>query len=430
MSRRLAVAVSGGRDSMALLHCAAHAARGLDLEVWALHVHHGLQAGADDWARTVERTCRRWAAKGLPLSFAMRRLAGPPPRGHSVEAWARAGRYAALAEMALQARCTAVLLAHHRADQAETFLLQALRGAGPAGLAAMPGCAHRQGLSWLRPWLGQPRTAIEAYVRRHRIAYVDDQSNDDPRFARNRLRLQVMPALRAAFPDAEAALADAAAQAAHARALIDEVARADAAAACDGEGLVLARWSALSPPRRREALRTWLAPSCDAGVAQALLDRLMDELPGSRPARWPLGELELRRYRGMVRVAASSRAAPAPPEPREAGLDRMGVHRVPGEPARLRVRAGGAQGLPLALLQGASWRMRSGAEQFQRAPGTPARSLKKQFQAQGIAAWSRSAPLLVAADGLLLFVPGLGMDARALARPGSPRVCLEWLPDR
>jgi tRNA(Ile)-lysidine synthase len=106
----------------------------------------------------------------------------------------------------------------------------------------------------------------------------------------------------------------------------------------------------------------------------------------------------------------------------------VGSHFVPGMPARLRVRrAGAAEGLPLALLQDARWQTRQGGERFQRAAGTPPRSLKKQFQAAAVPAWSRDAPLLFSADGQLLFVPGLGTDARALTQPGQPRVSLAWV---
>ena len=101
----VAVAVSGGRDSMALLHCLARAAQTTGVNVWALHVHHGLQPQADEWAALVQRTCKSWAAKGLPLHFAMQRLSGQPERGQSVEAWARAGRYAALTSMARSTAC-------------------------------------------------------------------------------------------------------------------------------------------------------------------------------------------------------------------------------------------------------------------------------------------------------------------------------------
>jgi tRNA(Ile)-lysidine synthase len=424
--RSLAVAVSGGRDSMALLHCLARAAQAHQVDVWALHVHHGLQAQADAWAAFVESTCKRWARKGLPLHFAMRRLQGQPARGQSVEAWARAGRYQALAALAQEAGCDVVALAHHRADQAETFLLQALRGAGAAGLASMPASATRDGVTWLRPWLEQPREAIETYVRLHRIRYVDDVSNADPRFARNRLRLQVMPALRAAFPDADGALAAAAEQAARARALIDEVAGADLAATCEDNVLVQERWQALSAVRQRECLRAWLAPHAAHGVTDALLERLMHELPGKPPARWQLdGSAELRRYRGRVTVYRPN-VGTSTPDPCAADVDRVGLHAVPGFAAWLRVAKARGAGMPLALLHGATWCAREARQQFQRAPATPPRSLKKQYQAAGVPAWSRDAPLLVSSDGRLLFVPGLGTDARALAAPGQPRVSLSW----
>ncbi len=113
--------------------------------------------------------------------------------------------------MAIEGGVDLVLLGHHRRDQAETLLLQALRGGGVAALSAMPKSVRRDGVTWARPWLEQPREAIEAYLRRHRLRWIDDDSNDDDRFARNRLRRRVWPALADAFTDAEGALAAAAA---------------------------------------------------------------------------------------------------------------------------------------------------------------------------------------------------------------------------
>ena len=212
----VAVAVSGGRDSMALLHCTAGAADALGLDVVALHVHHGLQVDADAWAQRVQSACKRWS-----LRFDMRRLAGKPAKGDSIEAWARRGRYLALAAMAREAGVGIVLLAHHQQDQAETFLLQALRGAGPAGLAAMPARAERDGIVWARPWLIQPAQAIEAYARRHRLQFVVDPSNADLRFTRSRLRAQVLPVLQQSFAGAASLLADSAARNAEAQTLLD-----------------------------------------------------------------------------------------------------------------------------------------------------------------------------------------------------------------
>jgi len=406
--RTVAVAVSGGRDSMALLHCTARAARALAIEVVALHVHHGLLPEADAWGSQVQQACRRWS-----IRFAIQHLDGKPAKGESVEAWARRGRYRALAAMAHAAGTDLVLLAHHRRDQAETFLLQALRGAGPRGLAAMPQRFEREGIVWARPWLGMPHEAIEAYVRRHRLRFVQDPSNTDPRYSRSRLRAQLMPALERAFPGADVVLAASAAQCAEAAQVLDDVARADLTDIGDGPGLRLVPWRALSEARRRNALRAWLHERLGRGAPQTLVERLMQELPASGPAAWPCEGATLRRYRGRLTVFIE----PTAPEA-TTGVPALGVLKsTPVEEG----------GVPVALLRDARWQARSGGERFQRAVGTPPRSLKKQFQAAGVPAWQREAPLLFSADGRLLFVPGLGIDARALAAPGEAQCALAWV---
>lgn len=418
---------------MALLHCTLRAVKPLGVEVLALHVHHGLQPEADSWAAQVQRTCQRWAARGWPLRFAMQRLPGPPAPGDSIEAWARRGRYRALGVMADEAGASLVLLAHHGRDQAETFLLQALRGGGPAGLAAMPRSAERAGITWARPWLQVPSELIDAYARRHRLRFIDDPSNADPRYARSRLRMQVMPALRQAFVGAESLLAEAAARSAEAQVLLDEVAQADLAVIADGEALQISPWLALSEARRRNVLRAWLGRHSVRGVPQSLIDRLMRELPGSGPASWPGDGYRLRRYRGRLEAHPTSTAAvlnSALPAAVAAAIDGPGFYPVDGQGGGLRVALVAQGGVSLAALRHAEWRPRKGGERYQRATGTPARSLKKQFQAAGVPAWQREAPLLFAADGRLLFVPGLGIDARRQATPGEAQVSLSWVRQR
>lgn len=411
------MAVSGGRDSLALLHATLRASQPLGIEVIALHVHHGLQAQADAWAEQLEAICKRWRVCCL-----VERLTGKPPRGDSVEAWARRERYAALTRLAQAAGATLVLLAHHRRDQAETFVLQALRGAGAAGLAAMPRLAQREGLTWARPWLAQPREAIDAYARRQRLKAVEDPSNRDARYARSRLRTQVWPALVAAFPQAEAAFADAAARAAEARQALQEIADQDRAQVADGQGLRLAAWSALPPGRRRAVLQQWLLTQTGQGPPQTLVARLMDEAAASSAsASWPCAEGLLRRYCG--RLSWSTDAAVAAAEVARLAIRRAGRYAVAG--GTLVVQRVAEGGVPLVLLHGCELRPRPAGARFQRAPNTPARSLKKQFQAAGVPAWQRDAPLLYAGEQLV-FVLGLGLDARALALPGTPRVSIDW----
>ncbi|MBK6471097.1 MAG: tRNA lysidine(34) synthetase TilS [Betaproteobacteria bacterium] len=419
----MAVAASGGRDSTALLHCTLQAARPLGVEVVALHVHHGLVAEADEWLAQVRNQCRRWGAQ-----FACTRLPGSPARGESVEAWARRERYRALAEMALAEACHLVLLAHHRRDQAETFLLQALRGGGPAGLASMPVAAQRQGLVWARPWLDRPRETIEAYLRRYRLRFVDDASNADPRFARNRLRGQVWPALVGAFPDAEAALTEAARLSAQAAALADEVAALDLPGIGDDSGLRLTPWEALPPARRRNVLQAWLVRVLCAPVPQSLVQRLCEELPGSRSGIWPAPQAELRLYRGQLVCGAIRVRATLLPEAVELDLAQPGQTPLPVWAGFFEVSTTSEGGVDGTLLQRVVAVSRQGGERFRLSPRGAARSLKKQYQTAGVPAWQREGPLLRLPDGRLLFAPGLGFDAALRAAPGAPQLFLRWRP--
>lgn len=426
------MAYSGGRDSTALLHATLVAGASLGAQVLALHVHHGLSPNADAWLDHCKAQCRRWRRSGRPIEFAAHRLTDTVPKGQSVEAWARAARYRALATMARTAGVSAVLLAHHRRDQAETFVLQALRGAGVAGLSAMPRCVVREGIVWYRPWLDRPRDQIDAYTRRHRLRYIEDESNDDPRFTRNRLRLAVWPALIAAFNDAETGLSAAAEWANEARSLLDEVASIDLAAATDGELLDIERWATLSPVRRSNALRTWLRLRTGAAAPASLVLRLTLELPACRSARWPFGAGELRLYRqrlGFGPAVATQAACTSPPFGLERTLrvDRSGAFDLPGWGGSLWVDRVEAQGVPLRRLAQVELLQRSGGERYRRTPGGTARRLKKEYQAAGVPSWSRHGPLIWS-DGQLVFVPGLGLDAGVVEAQGDDLVALRWQP--
>lgn len=412
-----AVAYSGGRDSTALLHACAQAARASGLRVLALHVHHGLSPNADDWLAHCEAQCAAWIGDGLPITFRSTRLRDRPAPAQSVEAWAREQRYAALASMSEEAGVDLLLLAHHRRDQAETFLLQALRGAGVAGLAAMPIQQSRGGLVWARPWLDRPREGVEAYVAQHGLRFIEDDSNADTRYARNRLRLDVWPVLSAAWPQAEASLAQSAAWAQEALLLQDEVAAADLVGR-EADGWL--NLDGLMPVRARNALRHWLARRCGQMPPASLMDRLrVEEGDGA----WPCGGGLLHRYRGRWRWGRASEAVDGPSQ--LVKLACAGVHEVASWRGAWALESVDQGGVAVRFLEAAEMRARSGGEQFQKAASSPPRSLKKAWQEAGVPAFLREGPLLFCGPQLV-FVPGLGLDARVCAAPGEPQFSLRW----
>jgi tRNA(Ile)-lysidine synthase len=420
----IALAYSGGRDSTALLHATLVAAAPLGVQVCALHVHHGLSVHADAWLNFCAGQCARLARRGWPVTFDAQRLAGNPAPGESVEAWAREHRYLALSRMAKAHGASLVLLAHHRLDQAETFLLQALRGAGLAGLSGMPRSAIRDGITWARPWLDQSRQAIDSYIRAHRLRFIDDDSNTDPRYARNRLRLHVWPDLAHAFAQAESALAQSAQWAQEASTCLAELAALDLASVSSDLGLNLAAWNALSVARRSNALRDWLHRECGVSAPASLVSRLLSELQRTRSGSWPCAEGSLRLYRGTLNFRSA--AAPvAMLRETQLRVRRCGVYKLPGWAGQLSVQRTAKAGVPMAWLGQLELRPRGGGEQFQAGMGRPPRSLKKQYQTAAVPPWLRDGPLFYS-GGQLIFAPGLGADARVWALPGQPQVTLEW----
>ncbi|MBS7663449.1 tRNA lysidine(34) synthetase TilS [Pseudomonas lalucatii] len=279
------VAFSGGLDSTVLLHLLARLAQREALPpISAIHVHHGLQAAADAWPDHCRRQCE---ALGIPLH--VQSVAVVP--GASLERAARDARYGAFT--ALLGAGEVLLTAQHREDQAETLLFRLLRGAGVRGLAGMPASRALGRGHLLRPLLDCARSELEAYAAEHRLSWVDDPSNADGRFARNYLRHQVMPLLRARWPQAERTLARSARHLGEAAQLLDELAQLDLQAAqapsplawLSLPSLALAPLRRLSTARLRNALRYWLrelTPMPDAehwAGWQALLEAADDAAP-------------------------------------------------------------------------------------------------------------------------------------------------------
>lgn len=264
----VAVAYSAGADSTALL-LAAH--RRWPGQVVALHVHHGLQAAADQFETHARSFCELHR-----IALRVDRVQAGHAPGQSPEDAARQARYSALARMAADAGAAGVLLGQHADDQAETLLLALSRGAGLPGLAAMPEHFERHGVVFGRPLLDVTSTALRAWLRSAGHAFVDDPSNTDQRFTRNRIRALLLPAWEAGFPGFRPMLARSAAHAAQAQRLLDDLAAIDLAHT--GTPPAIAALQVLSRERQANAVRHWLR--ADAGVAPsaAQLAELLDQI--------------------------------------------------------------------------------------------------------------------------------------------------------
>ncbi|WP_454255880.1 tRNA lysidine(34) synthetase TilS [Pseudomonas sp. Marseille-Q8238] len=395
------VALSGGLDSTVLLHLLAGLASRYSLPpLSAIHVHHGLQAVADDWPMHCQRLC---AQLGVPLHVEYVQV----DAGASLERAAREARYAAL-QRNLQAG-DVVLTGQHRDDQAETMLFRLIRGAGVRGLAAMS--AHRplgQGIL-LRPLLGVSRRELESYARDHGVCWVEDPSNNDTRLSRNYLRHEVLPALVRQWPQASANFARSAEHLREAQGLLDELAQADlctAAVALPPFGLgipslLLEPLRSLSPARQRNALRYWLAPltrlpdSDHWAGWESLRDAAADRAPV-----WGLVDGELHRTGERLCWLSGAWLRPVV-QPPVADLA-LGVNLLPDN-GQLTLDGNP----PSASLH---IRYRQGGEVME-IPGRGHRDLKRLLNERAIPGFMRGRLPLLFADGRLLAVAGLpGLD--------------------
>jgi tRNA(Ile)-lysidine synthase len=267
----IVVALSGGVDSTALLHAATLRWPG---RVAAVHVHHGLQAAADAFVACCQHSC---SALGVPLSVLHVQARHLP--GESPEDAARRARYRAIADHVkthFAGRSGHVLLAQHADDQLETVLLALSRGAGLAGLAAMPQIADRFGLAWHRPFLHLSAAQLRAHATEHGLTWMEDPSNADLRFTRNKIRLQVLPSLLQAFPSMRETAARSARHAASAQRVLQELAAQDEPLV--GQPPAIAALQALSADRMALALRHWLKAQHQTTPSEAQIQALMRQI--------------------------------------------------------------------------------------------------------------------------------------------------------
>jgi tRNA(Ile)-lysidine synthase len=377
--KRILVGLSGGIDSVVLLHTLAQQGK-----VAAAHIHHGLSPNADRWARFCRRLCKQL---GVPLTVRRVRVA---KKGEGVEAAARTARYAALAKLPFDV----LALAHQLDDQAETVLMNLLRGAGPRGARGMPKRASFHGRVLVRPLLDVPREAISAYAREHRLKWVEDESNASDAFRRNFLRLRIAPLLSERYPRWREALARA------------------------------ARHFGRAEVNASSALRQFLADQGLRAPSEAKLIEMLRQLTG-RGSRTLIEHdgAELRVYRGAVSVHPQRKARQFHPVAWH-GERKLALPELGGE---LRFRRSRGEGIDERFVTEGNLavKLRSGGERLQPDARRPRRTLKNLFQEAGVPPWERERlPLLYRGDDLV-WAPGLGIDSRYQ----SGRKRAGWVPE-
>ncbi len=402
---------SGGLDSTVLLHLLAASPAIRQHGLRAIHVHHGLHPDADAWAAHCAAFCAELGIGLVPARVAVDRASGLGPEGA-----ARAARRAAFAD-ALRAG-EALALAHHRDDQAETFLLRALRASGPDGLAAMrPWRAFGRGWLW-RPLLETPRASLLAYAQAHGLRWIEDESNLDTALDRGFLRQRVLPLLRERWPRADAAFARAATLQSEAVELLEaeDAAMLASARTADPQVLSVDALRAMPQPRRARVLRRWIAslrlPSLPAqGVVRIESDLLAAAADAEPAFAWSTAMV--RRWRGLLHAgfllpplsadwsAAWSLDAPLP---LPTG-DRLELRRSDGGSDASRDVGGSPVATSVAPTPSLPCRVhaRTGGERIVLPGRTHSHALKHVLQALGVPPWERERlPLLSDADGRLL----------------------------
>lgn len=425
---KLALGFSGGLDSVVLLEVLRRLAGPLGFRLSCVHVNHGISPNARRWARFCARQCERHA-----IALVLEEVDIEPYRAEGLEGAARRARY----EVYARQQADFIVLAQHLDDQAETLLLQLLRGAGVKGGAAMPLLREQdsgkkgktaRAPAILRPMLAVSRKEIAAYAKANKLKWMEDESNADTRYERNFLRHRVLPVIEQAFPGYRAMLARAAGHLAEASLLLDQLAEADAKLAVSGNKLAVAELKRLGVARAKNLVRWMLAQQGRAAPEAERLQEGLRQLFGARndaAVRVVLGACELRRYAGHAYLLP---VLPDPPSELRRDWNGRRVWPLPELGGTLHFVRGKGAGLDCALIgeKALSVSLRQGGEKLRLRPGGSTRSLKNLLQEARMPPWERERlPLIYCADTLVA-VPGLGAASGWQAGSGNAGWAITW----
>ncbi len=417
------VAYSGGLDSQVLIHALSYILPKKRLR--ALHVNHGWHVNSTKWAAICQQTCEK-----LGISCDIISIDARPKPGESPEAYARVARYTAMTQKIPFGDF--LLTAHHRNDQAETLLLQLLRGSGLKGLASIPFCQEFSKVYLLRPLLDFTRTELYGYAQEHQLTWIEDDSNKDLRFNRNYIRHQVLPLIQERWPQADKTIARVAANLAEADSLLDEIAHQDWSLLKGSAPniLIISSLQKLSTKRRNNVLRYWLKQlGCSLPSQKQLqqIDMLLKSRIDASP-RVNCGDIQLRRYRDYIyalNLVENDKIFEAELISWKLGqtivlptLDQLTTKQVLGA------------GLNDSLIKErqVDVTFRQGGERFYASNRQGSHPLKKLFQEWGIPPWQRNKIPLIYYQKKLIAVAGYDIDPRFAAKKHELGLVIKLIP--
>lgn len=399
------VGYSGGCDSHVLLHLLAELRQAQPFELKAVYVNHGLSPKAAEWGEHCRSVC-----DDLDVSFVSLKVDATPGEGESPEAAARHTRYAAITELLHPGDyfCTA----HHQDDQAETLLLQLLRGTGPKGLAGMPASSSLGEATQLRPLLGFNQAQLLDYAKQHTPNWIEDESNTDTGFNRNYLRHEVMPILRTRWPSADTTIARSAANCAEAAQLLEVLAEQDfqSVKSEDSTELSVGKLLELDFARQKNLLRYWIHQTGLPLPSEIKLQHVISDVLHATKDKTPCVKwsgAEVRRFDGKLYVMSPLREFDTTQIIFWDDLDKSLLLPDASYLHWQRCRQRSAINLE-ALKQGkVTIRFRQGGELIKPVGSEHRKSLKQIFQETGIPPWTRSNVPLIYLDGVLVIVAGI-----------------------
>lgn len=428
-----AVAYSGGLDSTVLLKIAHRFAKQENIPLHAFHIHHGLSPNADAWLQHCQDVCLedhiRFRASRVAVSS----------QGLGIESAARSQRYAALGQLCALDQIPLLLTAHHQDDQAETMLMQLLRGTGVRGLAGMDyfnyaaSLLENADLLLARPLLQETKQTLLGYAQSHDLSHIEDESNTATCYTRNALRLLVMPEIEKIAPDFSERLLRTSEHVRSANRILDEVAEQDFGLCRDGADLKISALSALSPDRLTNLFRYWLSkhglqlPS--SSKLREMQAQLFEAREDARVTVQHLGFV-LYRYDDKISLLDTSRISSFVGT---LGFQWKGEesHYFPELKGRLLFQYGDI-GIDAEFLLNNKLevRQRAGGERLRLGKLRPSRDMKSHFQSLRIPFWRREKLPYIYIDNRLLHVGLVGTDAAFLSESlSAAKVSLSWLPD-